>query len=469
MSEVSQVAGLILAAGKGTRMKSELPKCLHEVCGVPMVEMVISALAEVGVSRPVIVVGHGADQMREVLGDRYEFATQEQQLGTGHAVLMAKDQFIGFQGSIVVACGDTPMLRSSTIKALVDQKNATGAEASMAVVSAKDPSGYGRIERDADGNVLRIVEEKDIKPEEAHLKQINEINPALYCFDAKTLFDLLPDKPSDTTGEFYLTDVIGRIRENGGKVSAVVFHDEDEFQGVNDRWQLAKAAKTLRMRILEGHAKNGVTIVDPDSTFITPGVKIEPDTTIQPMTVIEGTTTIGTGCSIGPNTWIKDATIGNSVRVFMSHIDQATMRDGSRCGPFANLRPDAELGEKVKIGNFVEIKNAKIGPNTSISHLTYIGDASVGSGTNIGAGTITCNYDGFNKHKTVIGDDVFIGSNSTLVAPLNIGNGSMTAAGSVVTRDTPDNSMAIGRARQENKEEWAKIWRDHKKSAKEQS
>ncbi len=443
-------------------MKSELPKCLHEVCGMPMVEMAAEALRQGGVSEIVVVVGHGGDLTKERLGDGYRYALQEEQNGTGHAVLCAAEAFAGYQGSILVTAGDVPLLKSETVEALIDLQQSARAGASMATFVLEDPTGYGRIIRDQHGRVSAIREHKDCSPEQ---REINEVNPGVYCFDAETLFRILPTlSANNAQGEIYLTDVIAAIRAEGGVVEARQFADHSQFIGINDRWQLAEAAQIGRMRILRRHAEAGVTIVDPHSTYIEGPVSIEPDVIIQPMTVIEGRTSIGAGSEIGPNSWVKDSTIGRNVRAFMSHLDQATMNDGSRCGPFANLRPHTELGESVKVGNFVEIKNSKIGSKTSISHLTYIGDATVGERSNIGAGTITCNYDGFKKHRTEIGSEAFIGSNSTLVAPVKIGDGAMTAAGSVITKDMPDHSLGIGRARQDNKEEWAKRWRELKKS-----
>jgi bifunctional UDP-N-acetylglucosamine pyrophosphorylase/glucosamine-1-phosphate N-acetyltransferase len=463
MTTSTPIAGLILAAGKGTRMKSELPKCLHEVCGVPMVKLVAMALEQAGVGRIVIVVGHGGGLLREALGEGYEYAEQTEQLGTGHAVMAAASHFEGFEGSIVVACGDTPLLHPSTVIELIQKRNSHQADATLSYCELEDASGYGRIVLEQD-QVVAIVEDKEATPEQ---RRIRTMNPALYCFDSAKLFRLLPDlSNANETGEYYLTDMIAAIRAEGGTVIGDLAPDFKQFLGVNDRWQLAEASQIMRSRVLKKHAWNGVTIVDPNSTYIGVEVQIAPDVVIEPMTVIDGLTTIGTGSRIGPNSWIKDSLIGRNVRIFMSHLDQAQMDEGSRCGPFANLRPMSHLGEKVKVGNFVEIKNAEIGAQTSISHLTYIGDASVGERTNIGAGTITCNYDGFTKSKTEIGDDVFVGSNSTLVAPVNIGDGAMTAAGSTINKDVPPGALGIGRGKQENKEEWAKQWRDRKKQAR---
>lgn len=454
------IQGVILAAGEGKRMKSSLPKCLHQVCGVPMIRLVVGAMQRAGIHAPVVVVGHGRDNMLEEVGSDLPTAVQDEQRGTGHAVLCALDSLVGDEGFVVIACGDVPLIQTETIEALIGCAIHTGAEGVLATVVAADPTGYGRIVRDRDGSVKGIVEQKDATDTE---RDICEINPALYCFKLSVLKSLLPQvQPSPATGEIYLTEVIRLIRESGGAVQAVVCDDEGEFQGVNDRWQLSQAANTFRMKILRRLAESGVTIVDPDSTFIGGDVEIAPDTMILPMTVIDGFSKIGSGCSIGPSTWIKDSVIHDNVRIFMSHLDQAEMESGSRCGPFANLRPEAKLGKKVKVGNFVEIKKSSIGAGTSISHLTYIGDSQVGSDANIGAGTITCNYDGYLKHTTEIGDGAFVGSNTTLVAPVKIGDRAMTAAGSVITGDVPADSLGIGRSKQENKEEWAKIWRQRR-------
>lgn len=452
------VAGLILAAGKGTRMKSDLPKGLHEVAGVPMVQLVADAVRGAGVQKPIVVVGYKGELVQESMGaETYAFAEQKEQLGTGHAALMASDLLAGFDGPVLITPGDTPLLSATTLSRLVEDFYAEDAQASMATFVTVDPNGYGRIVRDESGQVSGIVEQKDATPEQL---QIFEVNPAVYVFDCKLLLEILPTlKNSNAQGEYYLTDAIAEIRRRNGKVIATVFDDPDEFMGVNDRWQLAEAARIMRLRILRRHALNGVTIVDPTSTYIGLEVELGTDVTIQPMTVIEGSTKIAAGSQIGPNAWIKDSTIGSGCRVFMSHIDQATMEDESRCGPFSNLRPGTRLGKKVKVGNFVEIKNSQIGETTAVSHLTYIGDATVGARSNIGAGTITCNYDGFNKNRTVIGDDTFVGSNSTIVAPRTIGNGSMVAAGSVVTEDVPDDAMAVGRGRQVTKTGWVASWR----------
>ncbi|HZH99148.1 MAG TPA: bifunctional UDP-N-acetylglucosamine diphosphorylase/glucosamine-1-phosphate N-acetyltransferase GlmU [Fimbriimonadaceae bacterium] len=458
----SPLAGVILAAGKGTRMKSENPKGLHAVCGVPMAGLIGRALKDAGVERPIVVVGHRGDLLVQALGESFDFAWQHEQLGTGHAARVASDLLAGKEGEVLITPGDTPLLQASTLAALVEAHRASGASCTVATVMMADATGYGRVIRDGSGAVSKIVEHKDATAEE---REVREINTGIFCFGVRLLLDLLPKLGNQNAqGEYYLTDTVEAINAAGGKVAAFVFPDADEAMGVNDRWQLAEAEKALRRRLLRNHALNGVTILDPDSTFVGMDVEIGADTVIEPLTSITGATVIGSDCRIGPSTKIANSTIGDSCTVLMSHVSGATMLDGSRCGPFANLRPGSVLGEKVKIGNFVEIKNASLGAGSAVSHLSYIGDGVVGERTNIGAGTIFCNNDGFGKHKTEIGSGVFVGSNSTLVAPVTIEDGAMVAAGSVITSNVPENALAIGRGRQENKEEWAAQWRKKKQS-----
>ncbi len=424
-----------------------------------MVEHVVRAMKKAGVERPVVVVGHGAELVKEALGDGCDYVLQSEQLGTGHAVMASSPVLGEHEGPLLVMAGDTPLLSAETLVGLVEAQRISGAAASMATFVLEDPFGYGRIVRE-DGRVVKVVEEKDCSDDEA---TISEVNAAVYCFDAKALFDELPKLgKGNSQGEYYLTDVIGRFHDAGLSVDGVVFDDDTEFIGVNDRWQLSEATWLMRLSILGNLAVSGVTIVDPNTTHIGIDVEIGVDTAILPGCVIEGRTKIGGGSQIGPSCWIKDSEIGDGCRVFMSHMDGAKLGSGSRCGPFSNLRPGAQLGTEVKIGNFVEIKNSELGEKVSVSHLTYVGDANVGAGTNIGAGTITCNYDGFTKSRTEIGKGVFVGSNSTLIAPVKIGDGAFVAAGSVVTKDVPDDALAVGRSRQENKEEWAKQWRKRK-------
>lgn len=460
-----RITGIILAAGKGTRMKSELPKGLHRVCGIPMAALVGRAMMEAGLERPIVVVGHGGDLLVQALGPAYDYAWQHEQHGTGHAAMMAVDALKASGAELVViAPGDTPLLSAEVFKELTKRHISSGSKATVASAILPDPTGYGRVVRDSEGP-LKIVEHKDATAAE---REIKEVNAAIYVFDVAELLAVLPTLSNDNNqNEYYLTDVISAIRRRGGKVEGLPFEDQDILRGVNDRWQLAEAAKVLRQRVLKKHALNGVTIVDPDTTYIEPDVVIGQDTTIEPGTILEGNTSIGPSCHIGPNTKIQDSSLGEGCVVLMSHLNGATMLDGSRCGPFANLRPGAVLGEQTKIGNFVEIKNAKLGARVAVSHLSYLGDGEVGSGTNVGAGTIFCNYDGFLKHRTIVGEGVFVGSNSTLVAPITIGDGAMIAAGSVVTKDVPGDALALGRARQEVKDGWVVAWRKRQSEEKE--
>lgn len=463
-ARIASPAALVLAAGQGTRMKSDLPKVLHPVAGVPMVQWVVRALRQAGVERIVVVIGHGGDQVQAALGDSVEFAWQREQLGTGHAVLQAREQLGNFDGPVLVVAGDVPMISGATLRGLWEDQAQSGAACVMSTFELEDPTGYGRILRDTmHGGVTAVVEHKDCSSEQ---RKITEVNPAIYCFDNQRMFAALDQVGNDNSqGEYYLPDVIKIFVKQGETIKGVLSDDPDEFRGINDKWQLAEAGAIVRERILKSLAVSGVSIVDPGSTHIGPDVMIGKDTVIHPNCVIEGSTSIGAGCQIGPNSWIKDSEIGDSCRVFMSHMERATMAQGCRLGPFSNLRPGAVLKEEAKIGNFVEIKNSELGAGVSASHLTYIGDASVGDGTNIGAGTITCNYDGFSKHRTEIGRDCFVGSNSTLVAPITIGDDVLVAAGSVLTKDVPSGALAVARSRQENKEDWFVRWREWKRGS----
>ncbi|MGV3617211.1 MAG: bifunctional UDP-N-acetylglucosamine diphosphorylase/glucosamine-1-phosphate N-acetyltransferase GlmU [Fimbriimonas sp.] len=453
----ASIAGIILAAGKGTRMKSDLPKGLHRVCGAPMVELVARAMRGAGVERPVIVIGHGGERMQETLGEAFDYVWQREQLGTGHAALMARDVLLQIEGPVIVAAGDTPLLDPSTFETLRRVHQESGAVATLATSVIADPQGYGRIVRDGNGEFAKIVEQKDTTDEE---RQVREVNAALYCFDNATLQRILPTlSNSNAQGEYYLTDVLAAIVAEGGKVVAHVFDDPNILVGVNDRWQLAEADTELRKRILKRHAVAGVTIIDPATTFVGIDVEIGVDAVLEPGTHLAGRTKIGAGAKIGPNTKIIDSEVGDRTTVLMSYIDNAKVGADVWIGPYAHLRPKADLGDGVKIGNFVEVKNVKMGRGSKANHLSYLGDGTVGEDTNIGAGTIFCNYNGYLKSKTTIGANVFVGSNSTLVAPVTLGDGSMVAAGSVITYDIPADAAAFGRARQETKDEWSAKWR----------
>jgi len=444
---------VVLAAGQGTRMKSDLYKVLHPVCGKPMVEHVIDHIRGLGISRIVTIVGHGAEMVEETLGEKSEYALQQEQLGTAHAVQQAERLIGDLDGTTLVVCGDTPLIRSETMEALIAHHKATGAKATILTAYADDPTGYGRIIRGESGQVLRNVEQKDATPEE---QQVTEINTGTYCFDNRTLFETLKKvNNNNTQGEYYLPDVVGILQSENALVSAYVTGDFSETLGINDRVVLAEAEHVMRRRIAEKHMRNGVTIINPESTYISAAAEIGRDTVLQPGTMIEGHTVIGNKCVIGPNSQIVDSVIGVNTIVHSSVVLSSRIGSATAIGPFAHIRPDSDLGDSVKIGNFVEVKKATLGEGSKVSHLSYIGDAKIGSHVNVGCGTITVNYDGKNKHLTTIEDDAFIGCNSNLVAPVTVGKGAYVAAGSTITKSVPESSLAIARARQENKEGYA--------------
>ena len=450
---MTNIFAIVLAAGQGTRMKSKLYKVLHPVCGKPMVEHVVDNIYTLqDVERIVTVVGHGAEMVKEQLGNKSEYVLQAEQLGTAHAVLQAESILASQEGTTLVVCGDTPLIRPETMKALYDYHIAQNAKATILTAIASNPTGYGRIIRGADRNVELIVEQKDANDEQ---KKVTEINTGTYCFDNKALFEALKlVKNENAQGEYYLPDVIEILQKQGEIVSAYTTDSFDETLGVNDRFALSQAEELMRARINEFHMRNGVTIINPESTHISTDAVIGSDTVLKPGTVIEGKTVIGSDCVIGPNSQIVNSTIGDNTTVNSSVITDSTVGSATAIGPFAHLRPASNLGDHVKIGNFVEVKKSVLGDNTKVSHLSYIGDAEIGQNVNIGCGSITVNYDGVNKYKTTIEDDVFVGCNSNLVAPVTLGAGSFVAAGSTVTKDVPGDALAIARSRQENKLEY---------------
>ncbi|GAW29854.1 MULTISPECIES: bifunctional UDP-N-acetylglucosamine diphosphorylase/glucosamine-1-phosphate N-acetyltransferase GlmU [unclassified Carboxydocella] len=452
------LAAVILAAGKGTRMKSRLPKVLHPVGGQPMVSHVMAACRTAGAQPVVLVIGHGAEQVQATLGPEQIYVEQKEQLGTGHAVMQAETVLRDFEGDILVVCGDTPLLRGETLAALAQYHRQQEAVATVLTMTLANPTGYGRIIRDEQGQVAAIVEEKDATPEQ---KAIREVNSGTYCFQAQALFAALQQiTPNNAQGEYYLTDVLAIFRQQGQKVAAWQLSDDTEVMGINDRVALAEANRLFRERINRQQMLAGVTILDPATTYIEAEVKIGADTVIYPNTHLTGKTTIGAGCQIGPDTKIMDSQIGDGVEIQFSVVLQAEIGNDCTIGPFAYLRPGTHLAAGVKVGDFVEIKNAVIGQGSKVPHLSYIGDAEIGSGVNIGAGTITCNYDGYKKSKTIIGDGAFIGSNSNLVAPVTIGAGSLVAAGSTIVKDVPADALGVARAPQKNREGWAKARRE---------
>lgn len=443
-------------------MKSELPKGLFEVCGAPMVDLVGRAMKAAGIARVVIVVGHEGQRIVDRLGDGYEYVWQREQLGTGHAVRMAESAFAGHTGALIVAPGDVPLLTGAEIEALISKHCSSRALATIGSCMLGNPRGYGRIVRDTEFRTRAIVEDKDADREQI---DINEVNTGVYAFDLKTLFEILPELSSENAqGEYYLTDAIKLIYERTRKVETEVFADPEFVKGVNDRWQLAEANAALKQRLLRDVCLSGVSVVDPTSTTIEIDVEVGQDTLIHPGSILRSGTKIGARCEIGPHTLIEKSAIGDDTSINMSRVNESRIGSRVKIGPFAHVRPGSHVGDDVKIGNFVELKKAEIGPNAAVSHLSYIGDATVGAGANIGAGTITCNYDGYRKHRTEIGAGSFVGSNSTLVAPLIIGQNAFVAAGSVITKDIPDEALGMARERQENREGWVPSWRKRMES-----
>jgi bifunctional UDP-N-acetylglucosamine pyrophosphorylase/glucosamine-1-phosphate N-acetyltransferase len=461
---MQNIMGIVLAAGLGKRMKSSQHKVLHQVCGKSMLEHVIDALEQVSVKRKVVVVGHGADAVRATLGDQVEYAFQESQLGTGHAVMMA-ESLLGFEEGITfVVYGDTPLITANTLQNMLDLHLLSGAAATLLTANLEDPFGLGRIIRAQDGSIQQIVEEKDCSASE---RRIREVNAGFYCFNNSKLFKALHQVTNhNEQQEYYLTDVVRILRSQGDQVQGHCTTNMEEALGVNDRVQLAAAEAKLRRRINEAHMRNGVTLIDPNQTYIDVAVSIGADTTIWPGTVLQGNTQIGSQCSIGPNCEINDTIIGNQAIVKQSVLNEVIVGDRSTVGPFAYLRPGTRLGEEVKIGDFVELKNSFIGKGSKISHLAYVGDAKVGEQVNIGCGAITVNYDGFTKHETTIEDGAFVGSNVNLIAPVRIGEGAYVVAGSTITHDVPADDMAIARARQVNKPGYAQIFKARFKRVK---
>ncbi|MDT2848880.1 bifunctional UDP-N-acetylglucosamine diphosphorylase/glucosamine-1-phosphate N-acetyltransferase GlmU [Vagococcus carniphilus] len=445
---------IILAAGKGSRMKSSLYKVLHPVAGKPMVEHVIEQVEAINVDEIVTIVGFGAEMVKDHLGERSKYALQTEQLGTGHAVLATADLLKDKKGTTLVICGDTPLLTSDTLDKLVKHHEETNAKATILSAIARDASGYGRIVRNDNNLVEKIVEHKDAS--EAELL-INEFNTGTYCFDNEFLFEALTKVGNDNAqGEYYLPDVISILKEQGEIVTAFVMDSEDESMGVNDRVALAKASQLMNARINEAHMKNGVTFVDPSNTYIESDVVIGHDTLIEPGVVLRGKTVIGDNCYISANSDIKDSVLGNHVKVHSSNIKESTIRNGADVGPYAHIRPNSDIHENAHIGNFVEIKKATIGKDSKVGHLTYVGDATLGKDINVGCGTVFVNYDGKNKFHTTIGDHSFIGSGTNLVGPVTLGRNSATAAGSTITEDVPEDALGIARGRQSNLEGYAK-------------
>ncbi|MGP4109181.1 bifunctional UDP-N-acetylglucosamine diphosphorylase/glucosamine-1-phosphate N-acetyltransferase GlmU [Virgibacillus sp. L01] len=444
---------IILAAGQGTRMKSKLYKVLHPVLGRPMLQHVIGQLNAVQLEEMVTIVGHGAEKVSDHIGDQSRLVIQEEQLGTGHAVIQAEELLKDKDGTTIVVCGDTPLITSETYKSLFDHHEREGAKATILTTKVLNPTGYGRVIRNENNEVERIVEHKDANDQEL---LVNEINTGTYCFDNKALFQALQKVSNDNVqGEYYLPDVIEILRSQEEKVSASITPDSEETLGINDRVALAQAETIMKRRINEKHMRNGVTILDPANTYISPDVIIEQDVLIHPGSIIKGESVIKTDAEIGPHSEIINCSVGDASIVKQSVAKDSKIGNRVQIGPYAHIRPEASIGDDAKIGNFVEVKKTVIGDKSKVSHLSYIGDADIGSNVNIGCGTITVNYDGKNKYLTTIEDDSFIGCNSNLIAPVTLGKGSYIAAGSTITKDVPEDSLSVARARQTNKEGYA--------------
>jgi bifunctional UDP-N-acetylglucosamine pyrophosphorylase/glucosamine-1-phosphate N-acetyltransferase len=445
---------VILAAGEGTRMRSAIAKVLHPVCGRAMIDWPVEAARAAGAGRVVVVDGPQR-ALEGRLPEGVQIAIQEQPKGTGDAVKAAAAQ-IG-DGTVVVLMGDVPLITAKAVRALTAQHEQTGAAATMATMVLEDPGAYGRVVRDAAGHVESVVEAKGGEGDAtAEQLAIKEVNTGIYAFDGAALKQALEElAPDNAQGELYLPDVLPRLRAKGLTIAAHVVDDPRLTHGVNDRVDLANVARLAQQRILETHMRNGVTIVDPASTTIDAGVEIGRDTTIQPGTQLRGATTVGQGCELGPHTTLIDCTLGDAVTALHSYATGARAGDGATIGPFAYLRPGAHLHAGSKVGTFVEVKNSSIGPGAKVPHLSYVGDAEVGEGSNLGAGTITANYDGRHKHRTTIGKNVRISVDTALVAPVTIGDGAFTGAGSVITEDVPAGALGIARQRQTNVEGYA--------------
>jgi bifunctional UDP-N-acetylglucosamine pyrophosphorylase/glucosamine-1-phosphate N-acetyltransferase len=432
---------VILAAGKGTRMVSDLPKPLHPLLGKPLISYVVDAAAPVTDQTPVIVIGHGGDTTKEVLGDQLRYAVQDELLGTGHAVQQAEELLSGQSDLILVLYGDMPLVRTQTLKNLIQTQESNSGPMTLLTLMEDNPRGFGRIARDAAGRILKIVEERDATPVQLEIK---ELNAGMYCFNGDWLWTSLKKITPSKSGEYYLTDLVELAAEEGQQVSSVQIEDPKELIGINTRVHLAETGQILRSRINQKWMLAGVSILDPASTYIDPDVVIGQDTVILPNTYLQNNTSVGKNCLIGPGTRIFSSTIGDDCEIEFSVVEESRIENGVDIGPFSHLRKGAHLGPGVHVGNFGEIKDSYLGEGSKMGHFSYVGNARIGKDVNIGAGTITCNYDGEKKHQTIIHDGVFIGSDSMLVAPVEIGKNASTGAGSVVTKDVPEDTVVVG-------------------------
>lgn len=433
---------VILAAGLGTRMRSRLPKVLHPLLGRPILEWTVAACREATGTAPYVVVGKTADDLRQAFGDSVRFVVQEEPLGTGHALLQAAGELKGAADLILAVSADMPLLMGKTLRRLIDLQVETGGPLSLLSRIGDHPRGFGRVVRGEAARIERVVEEAVATPEEL---SIREYNASVYCFRGDWVWDHLTSLPLSPKGEYYLTDLVEMAAGEGGSVGGLHVEDPDELIGINTREHLAEAETALRARINRGWMLEGVSIIDPAATYIGPDVLIGADTTLLPNTHLWGKSIIGSGCTVGPNAIIRDSRVGDGCRITASVVEQAVLEEGADVGPFSHLRPGAHLMSGVHVGNFGEVKNSTLGPGSKMGHFSYIGDSTIGEQANIGAGTITCNFgrDG-KKHRTEIGDGAFIGSDTMLVAPVRVGKGAATGAGAVVTKDVPDDGLAVG-------------------------
>lgn len=451
---MEDLAAVVLAAGLGKRMRSELPKVLHPLGGRPMLLHVLDALAGLGVGRVVVVVGYQAAKVQQLLGDRVEYAYQQEQLGTGHALLCAESSLEGFQGSVIVLNGDTPLLLAEDLRVLVEEHRRAGSVATLITAVVDDPAGYGRIIRDGVGRLTGIVEEADATPAE---KTLREVNAGIYCFEPGPVFQALGRiGRNNAQGEHYLVDAVRILLEDGYLVATVQAPDPVRVTGINDRRQLAEAEAAMRHRVINALMQEGVTIVDPNNTYIHPGVSVGRDTVIHPFCFLGGQTVVGSGCTIGPGAHIHSSRIGDGATVLLSVVSESVLEENTRVGPFSHLRPGTLVAAGARIGNFAEVKASHIGRGSKVPHHSYVGDSVVGEGVNIGAGAVTVNFDGVRKHRTHIGDHCFVGCNANLIAPVVLGPGAYVAAGSTITREVPGEALGVARTRQVNREGWAR-------------
>jgi len=461
---MQRFSAVILAAGQGVRMQSKLAKVLHPLAGEPMIHYVVDACQHLPVEWIIVVVGHQAEQVEEALaGRRVKFVRQSEQRGTAHALLQAENALQGFEGDLLVLSGDVPLVREATLKKLIEEHRKGEAVATILTAELPDPKGYGRVLRDSDGSFLRVVEEAEASPEEL---RVTEVNAGVYCFASKPLFPALKEvEPAAVKKELYIPGALEILRRWGLRILTVRAEDPTEVVGINSRADLVKADWILRQRILSRLMSEGVTILAPEVTYISPFVKIGQDVVIYPHVFLEGRTEIGEGVRIYPHCRIRDSRIGDRTTILDGCIIlESEVAEDCQVGPYAHLRLASKLKRRARVGNFVEVKKSVVGEGSKVPHLSYVGDATIGDHVNVGAGTITCNYDGFQKHKTIIEDDVFVGSNTSLVAPVRVGKGAIIAAGSTITEDVPPDALALGRAPQVNKEGRAEETRKKRKA-----